>query len=268
MQIFNPVTIGGAFLAERTHYLRQHHLIGRSALNNTNSRTSKNPSMQTTVLGMDIFILFGLLIIFNIPLMKGHFSSSLIYLPGAFMSGQWWRIFTHIFVHLSWYHLFLDGCAFFLLYMGLEEKRISRKVLYMTTCGLSSLIIATISSDLIDSIGICGLSGVAHGLMAISSMEMMTCKENFRMGVTCFTAVVSKSIYEAVAGDVLFSFMHLGLCGSPVAVSHAGGVLGGIVTFLILTSVSKYQTFLRNLLSKKRSPFKGSSAGRIAESEL
>jgi len=73
--------------------------------------------------------------------------------------------------------------------------------------------------------------------MAVSGLEMMRTKKNFWLGLLSFVLVVSKSIYEAIAGNVFFSFMHLGLCGTPVAACHAGGVLGGIVIFAALVKI-------------------------------
>lgn len=56
-----------------------------------------------------------------------------------------------------------------------------------------------------------------------------------------FAVVVSKSIYETISGHVLFEFMHLGLCGFPIAASHAGGVLGGIVAFSAMEGCTRAQ---------------------------
>ena len=181
--------------------------------------------------GPDIFTFLVLLIAANMHLLTDNYGLSMIFLPSAFMSGEWWRLFTHPFVHLSWYHLILDAGAFLLLYGGLEEKRIPRRILYVIICGSSSLAAALLVSPQIYTLGLCGLSGIAHGLMAVSSLEMMKQKENFLIGIISFLLVVSKSIYETVTGDVIFSFMHMGLCGIPLAACHAGGVLGGILVF-------------------------------------
>ncbi len=182
---------------------------------------------------LDISIFAILLIVSNTHLPGGGFNASLIYIPSAVKAGQWWRIFTFPFVHVSWYHLALDGSAFFLLYKELETKRVSERFFYVIICGAFSLIATLLTSPLIYSRGLSGLSGIAHGLMAISGLEMMRQKDHFRMGLICFLLVVSKSIYETIAGDVIFSFMYFGLCGIPLAASHAGGVLGGIAAYCV-----------------------------------
>ncbi len=98
-----------------------------------------------------------------------------------------------------------------------------------------------IVAPVIYSQGLCGLSGIAHGLMAFSALEMMQEKTHFKAGMICLAAVCLKSVYEAATGDVLFSFLQFGLCGIPIAVCHAGGVIGGIISYFIL----QYLNFLK-----------------------
>ncbi len=188
-------------------------------------------SEKKTWISIDIIIFFILLIVSNMHLLQGSFNSSLIFIPSAVLSGEWWRIITYPFVHITWYHLLLDAGAFFLLYRELYNKKILIKISYVAICSIVSLAAALAASPVIYSIGLCGLSGIAHGLMAISGLEMMHHKSNFRTGLIFFIIVVSKSIYETIIGDVFFSFMHLGMCGVPLAASHAGGVLGGIIAY-------------------------------------
>ena len=160
-------------------------------------------------------------------------------MPSALRSGEWWRLFSHPFVHLTWYHLFLDAGAFFILYTGLQEKRVSRKLVYMLICGSFSLAAAWIFSPALETIGLCGLSGIAHGLMAYSGLEQMQTKKNIWIGLLSFVLVFAKSIYEFISGNVMFTFMHMGLCGTPLAACHLGGVVGGILCFFIFKMRSK-----------------------------
>jgi len=97
----------------------------------------------------DLLLIFGVLIFCNIHLLRGAGAPSLLFFPAAFLSGEWWRLFTHPFVHVTWYHLFLDAGAFFLLYTGLEDERISRRLLYVVACGTCSLVIALVCAPLI-----------------------------------------------------------------------------------------------------------------------
>jgi rhomboid family GlyGly-CTERM serine protease len=175
-----------------------------------------------------MFILTGL----NPHLFGGSYTNLQIFLPEALLGGEWWRLFSHPFVHLTWYHLFLDAGAFFILYTGLREKRVTRKLVFTFICGSFSLAAALIFSPEIEAKGLCGLSGIAHGLMAYSGLELMLTRKNIWIGLFSFLLVLVKSIYEFINGEVVFTFMHMGLCGSPLAACHLGGVVGGILCFV------------------------------------
>ena len=54
--------------------------------------------------------------------------------------GQWWRVATYPLVHLSWYHLLLDGGAFLLLYGGLVEPRGRIRGAILAACSGGSLL--------------------------------------------------------------------------------------------------------------------------------
>jgi len=184
---------------------------------------------------IDTILFIGLILLANLHLVTGGSCRPLIFLPGDFMSGEWYRLFSFPFAHLSGYHLALDAGAFLLLYSGLREKRISRKLFHVGICGIGSLAAALLFAPPIYTQGLCGLSGIAHGLMAVSALEMLGEPRQFRAGFTCLAIICGKSIYEALTGEVLFGFMHLGLCGSPLAVCHAGGVAGGLMSYFLLT---------------------------------
>ena len=171
----------------------------------------------------------------NLPLLAGKFSTEFIFHPGAVEAGEWWRLFTHPFVHVSWYHLMLDVAAFFLAYVELRERPFSRRVLVVLAAGGGSLIAALLFSPAVQTLGLCGLSGIAHGLTAVVSLENLR-RETDRLvrsgAVACFIVVVGKCLVEAITGHVVFESWHLGSLGTPVAVCHAGGVLGALSAWL------------------------------------
>ena len=47
-----------------------------------------------------------------------------------------------------------------------------------------------------------------------------------------FAVVIIKCLLEVLMGKGLFAFLYFGLAGDPVAVTHAGGALGGAVAWL------------------------------------
>lgn len=186
----------------------------------------------------------------NLPLFSGEIRMGLIFLPDAVEMGQWWRIFTYPLVHLSWYHLLLDAGGFLLLYPCLEEKRVPAKALYIIGAGAGSLLLSLAMDPSISQQGLSGLSGIAHGLMAITALEMLRHKDQRTWGLISLSLVVSKSAYELWTGRVLFEFMHMGLCGQPMATSHAGGVMGGLVAFMLMGTWTKFISRLFNSQEK------------------
>jgi len=186
----------------------------------------------------DVILFIAILAGLNLHLLGGSNTNLQIFLPAAVGSIEWWRLFSHPFVHLTWYHLFLDAGAFFILYTGLQEKRVTRKLVFMLICGGFSLAAALIFSPEIETRGLCGLSGIAHGLMAYSGLEFMQTRKNIWIGLFSFGLVFVKSIYEFITGQVMFTFMHMGLCGTPLAACHLGGVFGGMISYLIFNRKS------------------------------
>ena len=56
-----------------------------------------------------------------------------------------------------------------------------------------------------------------------------------------FLVVVGKAAFEALTGRMFFAFLSFGMLGDPVAVSHAGGIIGGL-TALLLVQASRCRT--------------------------
>lgn len=174
----------------------------------------------------------------NVPLVFGDFAEGLVYFPEKLLTGRWWSIVTHPFVHVSGYHLLLDGAAFLLLYAQLQEKRFTRRILYLLGIHASVVLGVTLSLPYVRASGYCGLSGLAHGLMALWCMERIGWNSADRterlLAVGIGTGLLAKSIYEVAAGHVFFESMHLGSVGVPVVLSHLAGVAGGIFSFCLL----------------------------------
>ncbi len=210
---------------------------------NAESRFNLKETLSNLGFTLDVMILAGLIILLNLHLLGKGVIHSLIFLPSAVEAGEWWRLFSHPFVHITWYHLFLDAGAFLLLYAGLEDKKIFYRLMHVLICGAFSLSAAWIFSTAINQIGLCGLSGIAHGLMSVSALEMMRAASkdrfNFKIGIVCLAMVISKSIYEIIIGDTLFSFLQFGLCGTPLVACHAGGVIGGIISFSVIGRIHR-----------------------------
>ena len=144
--------------------------------------------------------------------------------------GQWWRILTWPFVHVSRYHLLLDGCAFLLLYSGLEASGKTRAFYFFGAAFGSLLLPLAVSPEIIET-GLCGLSGPAHGLLGIQALELSAKPRNRKLGLFLLFGLLGKCGWELATGQVFLQGVHLGDIGHPVVATHAGGVLGSIVAF-------------------------------------
>jgi rhomboid family GlyGly-CTERM serine protease len=192
-----------------------------------------NSRTETSTLNIELCIWTAIIAVVNMPLFSGVFPQHFHFLPDAIAAGEWWRLFTHPFVHASVYHLALDAGAFLCLYSCLRRRRLRDRLILVLVCGLSSLLVSMAVSEAIWTRGLCGLSGTAHGLMAALALDMATeggSRSHARLaGWAVFSMVVAKSIFETVTGTVIFTSLHFGDVGMPIAVCHAGGVFGGIL---------------------------------------
>jgi rhomboid family GlyGly-CTERM serine protease len=160
--------------------------------------------------------------------------ASLHFHPELVVRGEWWRLLTHPFVHVSLYHLVLDAVAFLVLYATLKEKRMLRRLAYCAGSAVGSLALSLLLSPAVYSLGLCGLSGIAHGLMAVTGLEMASSRTDStvaRIGRVTLALLSAKVLYEAVTGEVLFAASHLGDIGTPIAACHLGGVSGAAIVY-------------------------------------
>ncbi len=174
--------------------------------------------------------LLGLLAVVNVPLLFGRPLLAGVFRPDDVLAGEWWRLVLHPFVHVSLYHLLLDAGAALLLYDGLRGHRAGHRLLLAASSGAGALLAAWIGSPEVHTAGLCGLSGLAHGLMAVTAVETLGAADRGerRVGAITLALVVAKTLFEALTGNVLFASWHLGDVGVPLAACHAGGVMGGL----------------------------------------
>ena len=127
------------------------------------------------------------------------------------------------------------GSAFFILHHSLLEKNLLRRLAYVCAAAAGSLLFSWAGPN--SAYGLCGLSGTAHGLMAISALELVSTQSPHspegRVGLGAFYFVVGKAAYEAVTGHMFFAFLDFGLLGNPISVAHAGGIIGALAIMLL-----------------------------------
>lgn len=186
----------------------------------------------------ELWCFAGLLALLNLPLLGGSPAVSLMLLPGHVLDGEWWRLLTHPFVHVSWYHLLMDSAGFLLVYFGLVESSRARRLGYVLATTIGSVLVTLWAAPVVWTAGLCGISAIAHGLTVVSGLEMITGarQRTLRLaGWICFLSTVVKCAVETILGGVLLAAWHFGSVGMPVVCCHAGGVVGALVAWLALT---------------------------------
>ena len=182
----------------------------------------------------------ALLTLINLGLLLGNIPAlNLAFDPAAVARGEWWRLISWPFVHVSRYHLLIDGAAFLLLYAGLEERLLVKRALLVFSAAAGSLLLPLAIDPQLKQLGLCGLSGVAHGLAAISGLEMLRHKSQQRLGSALLIGLLLKLAWELWTGSAFLQGLHLGDIGQPIVATHAGGASGGILGYRLMTLASK-----------------------------
>jgi rhomboid family GlyGly-CTERM serine protease len=174
-----------------------------------------------------------LLIVVNLPLFSGGVAEGLIFDASIVAQGEWWRVLSYPFVHLSWYHFTLDAGAFLLLWKSLDTFRAAKRIGYALAGIGGGLLWSLLAPATVGAIGLCGLSGAAHGLMMALGLEMLTDAKSEQgerlMGAVSMALLSAKVAWEAISGRALLGALHFGDIGTPVVASHVGGVLGCLI---------------------------------------
>jgi hypothetical protein len=179
----------------------------------------------------DLWLLAAAIMAANLPLLGGVSpAAAYAFVPALVAQGEWWRVPAHVFAHISLYHLVLDAGAFLLLYCGLSGLGTIRRLAVAAAGAAGSTLLASLAPGF-GQAGLCGLSGAAHGLMAVTGILTVRGAADAverRAGWLTFGLVAAKAVYEAASGHVLFASWHLGNVGSPNPLCHLGGVFGSL----------------------------------------
>jgi hypothetical protein len=185
----------------------------------------------------DLVLLLLLVVAANLPLLSGASPAARwAFVPALVGAGEWWRVPGHLFAHISLYHLLLDAGAFLMLYHGLKELSLARRLAVALGGAIGSTALASLAPAFGQE-GLCGLSGAAHGLMAVTGLlTVRTAVDTTmrRVGWITFGLVAAKAVIEAATGHVLFASWHLGNVGQPNALCHLGGVVGAAAAWCLV----------------------------------
>lgn len=185
--------------------------------------------------GWDFWLLLGLLVLINYPVFSGGNTDRWAFYPPLVKQGEWWRVITSFFAHVTWYHLLLDSLPFFLIYLSLDEKRTFYRLFYVVLAGTGSLLAGIWFSPQVQAVGLRGLSGITYGITTIGILEMVFRKERTDriIGLVFLLVMLSMVTHEILTKKFLFSFLLFGMVGTPILVCHAGGMAGAIIAFII-----------------------------------
>lgn len=154
-------------------------------------------------------------------------------------AGQWWRLLTCSFVHLGWYHWFLNEMGLVVLVL-LCPQRVAplewlRRLLVL--CIGMALCLHFFVPRLHSYVG---MSGVIHGLFVLGLMPQVLKKDLIALG--CLLFLLGKLVYELYAGAPVSDETAIG--GSVITESHFYGALAAFaygLVFRTFTRVEKNQ---------------------------
>jgi rhomboid protease GluP len=124
---------------------------------------------------------------------------------------EWWRLFTAMFVHLSWIHLAMN--TFFLIYLGSQLELFVGRWRYLVLYITAGLFGNVLSVALMDPYTISG--GASGALFGIAGALIM------------IEGILKKNIQSALA-NAFFLFLINSWMPHVNAIAHLGGLIVGI----------------------------------------
>lgn len=146
----------------------------------------------------------------------------------AVIEGQWWRLFSYMFLHAGAMHLLMNGFALLFAGMYLEPligriRLISAYLLTGISAGIASLLVHPHSVGVGASGAIFGLYGVFFALLTTSYLQK----------------TARKTMMRSLLFFVVFNLL-MGLQGNTDNAAHIGGLLSGIlIGYLFYPAIKK-----------------------------
>lgn len=157
---------------------------------------------------------------------------------GLIGAGEWWRLLTGSFVHLGWWHLFLNEMGLAVLVL-LCPQPLSFAV------WIRRLLLLSIGMSLglyffVPQLGFyVGMSGVIHGLFLLGLMPQVLKKDLIALG--CLLYLFGKLGWEIYSGAPVSDEQALG--GSVVLESHLFGTLSALAYGVIFHVFTRTENF-------------------------
>jgi rhomboid family GlyGly-CTERM serine protease len=159
----------------------------------------------------------------------------------AITAGQWWRMLSGNFVHLGWWHLFLNEMGILVLVLLCPESlswAVWVRRLVLLGLGMSAGLYWLVP----ETHWYVGMSGVIHGLFVLGlGRQIVTQRDLIAAG--CLAYLVGKIAWELGAGVPISDEAAIG--GKVLVESHLYGSLSALIYGLIFGAFWRVETFRR-----------------------
>jgi len=176
--------------------------------------------------------------------------TALRYDTDAINAGEWWRLLTGSFVHLGWWHLFLNEMGLLVLVLLCPEAlpwSVWARRLLLLSLGMSAGLYFFVP----DAQWYVGMSGVIHGLFVLGlGRQILVGRDLIAAG--CLAYLVGKIAWEMAAGVPVSDEAAIG--GKVLVESHLYGSLSAVIYGLIFGAFRWVETFRRNNDKARQEP--------------
>lgn len=155
----------------------------------------------------------------------------------AVVDGQWWRLLTANFVHLGWWHWFLNALSFVLLvFLCPERLKLLGWLLRLAVIGAGMCLCLHLFSPRLSTY--VGLSGLVYGLFALGFARQIVAGDRF--AIACLAFLAARIVWELMIGAPASEEALIG--GSVVAESHLYGVFAAFAYGIAAGAFRRPQT--------------------------
>ena len=178
---------------------------------------------------------------------RGGSIGYLALIPGyVLQDGAWWQVFTYMFVHASWSHIFFNMLALFLFGTQLEARMRGLDFLvFYVVCGIGAGLVTVFFNHAIgmDGVPVVGASGAVYGLL-LAFAAFFPEDRIFVFGILPMkapTAVLVFAVIEIVSQG-------LNLQQGVAHIAHLSGLVFAWLYLLIRWKVNALTIFFRRRL--------------------
>lgn len=148
--------------------------------------------------------------------------------PALVADGEYWRLFTGMFLHVSLLHIALNGYALYIVGSVVEAElgRWRFLAIYLVTGLFGSAAVYMFSGIFEPTIG---ASGAIFGLFGVFAAY------NYRRRDNAFYAARMRSMLTVIAINLIFTFW----VASISKAGHIGGLVGGLILGLAIDGIGR-----------------------------